>query len=91
MRWCLAQPHPRHSVVGGLLVGLQGDAGGEFGRHRPAVGLDVGDLAPGQTQAQGQAEEEGGEEYEGEGHGRKVVSTGKKRIRGWSGAGSAGR
>jgi len=55
------------------------------------VGLDVGDLAPGQTQAQGQAEEEGGEEYEGEGHGRKVVSTGKKRIRGWSGAGSAGR
>jgi hypothetical protein len=77
-----AQAHPRHGVVGRLLVGVEADRGGEGGGHRGPVGGHVGGLAPGQPQAAQQADAQGDEEQGGEaagGHGRADRENGEGR------------
>ena len=61
-----AEPHPRHRVIGGLLVGVEADRGGEGGGHCAPVGGHVGGLAPGQPQPAQQADAQGDEEQGGE-------------------------
>ena len=67
-----AQDAPGPGVVRRLLVGSQGNAVGKFGGDGLAVGQNMGHLAPGQPEADTQAEGQGQEEEEAEG-GNKVV------------------